>query len=143
MEKIAADFHAVRAQIHRHVVEQLEMLVLAGDEGRRVAHRAVLPGRRNLRIADITRVAGDAEQSHLAGEIGAAIEAGLSAADVHPAESHFVQNDAAEHMGVCGDEVARARRERSAESRHQGSWSALVPNGWSSSASKVLNRANS
>ena len=58
-------------------------------------------------------------QTDLAGERIALVEAHLAAVDLHPADADLVQLRIAEDAGVAGDQVARVRRQRAAESRDQ------------------------
>ena len=109
----------MRAAIDRDVVVELEVLVVAGREDGRIAHRVVEPAGGDLREADVARVGRDAQQADRAGEVDAAIHAQLSAFDRHPAEAHLVQQRVPEHVRVAGHEVPRLRRQRPAESGHE------------------------
>jgi len=69
----------VRAAIDQKVIEELEAAIVTRDESRRVADVAVQSAERDLRIADIARVAGHSQQASLSGKIQALVLAGLSA----------------------------------------------------------------
>ena len=144
VEVVGAELQPVRAAIDREVVEQLEMLIVARREDRRIAHRVVQPAGGNLREADVARVGRHAQQADLAGEVVAAIE--RSAVRLRPSSSRSAPRSAASCPKTRVWLATRFRVLVVNDRPNPGtsvSWSALVPNGWSSSASNVLNRAKS
>ena len=117
--------------------------VVARRVDRRIAHRAVEAARRNLREAGVARVGGDAQQADLAGERIAVVEADLPAVTfIQPTRISFsfelpkTRVWLATAFRVC---VVSVRPNPGTSD----SCSALVPNGWRSSASNVLKRAKS
>ena len=103
-----------------HVVVQLEVLVVAIDERRRIAERAVEPARGDLRKADVARIRRDALQADLAREVDAAILADLPACDAHPPEPQLVQQPTGRTMCVwLTPRFLAFVFRRAAEARHE------------------------
>src|SRR4029453_13196851 len=114
-----AQLYSVGAFVDGEDVVQLEVLVVPGDERRRISDRAVEPTSRDLRIAHVARIAREPLQAHLAREIDATIEPHLSAVDQHPSESELVQPRCAEDPRVTGGYIERVRAERTAKTGHE------------------------
>ena len=119
MEPVAAELQAMRAAVDQKVVVELEVLVAPEDEAGRIAHRAVEPGGVDLRVADVARIAGHAEQPGGLCEIDAAVQALLAAVDAHPPEARLVEHRCADRPRVARGEVARPGREGAPETRNQ------------------------
>ena len=95
------------------------MFVASVDERRRIAHRAVQTRGGDLREACVARIARDALQANLSGEVDAAIGAHLPARDAQPAGAQLVHHLRAEDVRVADADVARARLDGAAEPRHE------------------------
>ena len=116
---VGAELHAVRPAVERHVVEELEVVVVAGREDRRIAHGAVQAARRNLREADVARVGGHPQQTDLLAKGLPRLTLTCPPSTViQPKRSSFSMR-VAEHVRVARDEVPRLRRQRAAESGHE------------------------
>ena len=144
VEVVRAELQAVRAAIDGEVVVQLEMLVVARGEDRRVAHRVVQTAGRNLREADVARIGRDARAGR-PGWRSCCRDSALSCPPstvIQPKRTSF----SSEFPNTCVWLATRFRVFVVNDRPNPGtsvSWSALVPNGWSSSASNVLKRAKS
>ena len=119
VEVVGADLDAMRAPVEEHVVENLEVRVVAVGERRRIAERAVESARRDLRIAHVPRVGRDAFQADLAREIDAAVLTDLPARHVHPSEAQLVQERAARDVCVTEREVPGLCAQSPPEAGHE------------------------
>src|SRR5258707_1274532 len=95
------------AAVHREVLEQLEMLIVAGREDGGIPERAELAVGRDLWESHVARIRGHAKQTDLLREGVAAVRTDLAAADRHPAESQLVQHSGSEDARVAQDDVSR------------------------------------
>src|SRR5262245_58936006 len=102
MEVVSAELQPMGAFVERHVVIELEMLVVAIGERRRVAHGAEQAARRALRAPHVERIPRHALQSALTGEVDTGVQTLLAALHCHPSEANLVEEIGSEDVCVSG-----------------------------------------
>ena len=115
IKQVPAELDSVCAAIDQEVVVQLEVLVLADHEGRRVTHVAVETDRADLRESRVARIDRDTAQPHPLGEVVARVQTALASVHAHPPKAELVQHVGAERLRVAHPEIASRRVEGSTE----------------------------
>ena len=120
VEVVAAELQPVRAAIQRDVVEELELLVVARGEDRRIAERAVEAAGRDLREAGVARIAWSRQAGRPAARTSLPRFRLIwpPSTLIQPTRTSF-SSDVPKTCVLARHEVPRPGRQRAAEPRHE------------------------